>query len=172
MRKLSSLMLLAILGAGPVLAQPATVPPPPEEEKSGLDKVGDTMSGVAQKPLKDMNIIKTDVDPYLVPLMDNPYSLAGLKGCKDYKAAITRITNIIGPDVDSPQAKADPKQSPAEFALDTGASVAGSLVPFSGLIRKISGAEARQKYANAAVYAGAVRRSYLKGLAKGKGCRI
>jgi hypothetical protein len=172
MRKLSGMALLMVLGAGPVLAQTPTVPPPPEDKKSGLDEVGDTVSGVAQKPLKDMNIIKPEVDPYLEPLMANPYSLAGLKGCKDYKAAITRITNIIGPDVDSPEAKADPKQSPAEFALETGATVAGSLIPFSGLIRKISGAEARQKYANAAVYAGAVRRSYLKGLAKGKGCKI
>ena len=80
--------------------------------------------------------------------------------------------DILGPDVDSAAAQNQTKQSPAEFALETGASVAGSLIPLSGLIRKISGAEARQKYANAAVYAGGLRRAYIKGLAKGRGCKI
>lgn len=163
----------ATLIAGPGFSQTTPVPPAqPKEDRSDLEKVGDTVGGIAEKPLKDLNIIKVDVDPYLEPLMAAPYSLKGLKGCKDYKAAITRLTSVLGPDVDSVQAKADKDQSPAEFALEAGASVAGGLIPASGLIRKISGAEARQKYANAAVYAGSVRRAYLKGLARGRGCKI
>lgn len=171
MRVLSGLMLLMI-ASGAVAQTSPTATPPPAENKSDLDKVGDTMSGVAQKPLKDLNIIKPEVDPYLEALMKNPYSMTGLKTCKDYKAAVARLDSILGPDVDSAAAQNQTKQSPAEFALDTGASVAGSLIPLSGLIRKVSGADARQKYANAAVYAGGLRRAYVKGLAKGKGCKI
>lgn len=171
MRVLAGFMLLTI-ASGAVAQTSPTPTPPPTEDKSDLDKVGDTMSGVAQKPLKDLNIIKPEVDPYLEPLMKNPYAMNGLKTCKDYKAAIARLDSILGPDVDSAAAQNQTKQSPAEFALDTGASVAGSLIPLSGLIRKISGAEARQKYANAAVYAGGLRRAYIKGLAKGRGCKI
>jgi hypothetical protein len=172
MRKLF-VFLAATLLAAPGLSQTNPTPPPkPQEDRSDMDKVGDTVEDIAQKPLKDLNIIKVDVDPYLEPLMNDPYSLKGLKSCKDYKAAIGRLTSVLGPDVDSAQAKADPKESPAEFALGAGASVAGGLIPASGLIRKISGAEARQKYANAAVYAGSVRRSYIKGVAKGKNCKI
>jgi hypothetical protein len=171
MRAFAGLLLLLV--ASGAVAQTAPIPtPPPAEDKSDLDKVGDTMSGVAQKPLKDLNIIKPEVDPYLEPLMKNPYALTGLKSCKDYKAAIARLNSILGPDVDSAEAQNQTKQSPAEFALDTGASVAGSLIPLSGLIRKISGAEARQKYANAAVYAGGLRRAYIKGRASAKGCKI
>lgn len=171
MRLFAGLMLLTI--ASGAMAQTSPTPtPPPAEDKSDLDKVGDTMSGVAQKPLKDLNIIKPEVDPYLEPLMKNPYAIKGLRTCKDYKATIARLDSILGPDVDSAAAQNQTKQSPAEFALETGASVAGSLIPLSGLIRKISGADARQKYANAAVYAGGLRRAYIKGLAKGRGCRI
>jgi hypothetical protein len=171
MRLLAGLMLLTI--ASGAMAQTSPTPtPPPAEDKSDLDKVGDTMSGVAQKPLKDLNIIKPEVDPYLEPLMKNPYAIKGLRTCKDYKVTIARLDSILGPDVDSAAAQNQTKQSPAEFALETGASVAGSLIPLSGLIRKISGADARQKYANAAVYAGGLRRAYIKGLAKGRGCRI
>lgn len=173
MRMLLVSVAAAALLAGPGLAQTTPTPPPaPREDKSDLDKVGDTMSGVAQKPLQDLNIIKPEVDPYLEALMKNPYAMTGLKTCKNYKAAIARLDSVLGPDVDSAAAQNQTKQSPAEFALETGASVAGSLIPLSGLIRKISGAEARQKYANAAVYAGGLRRAFVKGLAKGKGCRI
>lgn len=171
MRRLVLSAVVATLMAGPVLAQP-TATPAPQENKSDLDKVGDTMSGVAQKPLKDLNIIKPEVDPHLEELMDNPYTMTNLKTCKQYKTAIARLDSILGPDVDSAAAQNQTKQSPAEFALETGASVAGSLIPLSGLIRKISGAEARQKYANAAVYAGGLRRAYVKGLAKARGCKI
>jgi hypothetical protein len=170
MRCLILPVVTAMLLIGPAFAQATPTPPP--ESKSDLDKVGDTMSGVAEKPLKDLNIIKAEVDPYLEPLMKNPYAMTNLKTCKDYKAAIARLDSILGPDVDSAEAQAQTKQSPAEFALETGASVAGSLIPLSGLIRKVSGAEARQKYANAAVYAGGLRRAYVKGLAKGRGCKL
>jgi hypothetical protein len=170
MRTITSLVLLALLVGEAGLAQTPT--PPPKEKKSGLDEVGDTVSGVAEKPLKDLNIIKPEVDPYLEPLMKNPYTMTNLKTCKDLKAAIARLDSVLGPDIDSAAAQNQTKQSPAEFALDTGASVAGSLIPLSGLIRKVSGADARQKYANAAVYAGGLRRAFVKGLAKGKGCKI
>lgn len=171
MRMLAGLMLLLATSAAAAQTTP-TPTPPPQENKSDLDKVGDTMSGVAEKPLKDLNIIKPEVDPYLEQLMDNPYAMTNLKNCKQYKAAIARLDSVLGPDVDSAAAQNQTKQSPAEFALETGASVAGSLIPLSGLIRKISGAEARQKYANAAVYAGGLRRAFVKGLANGKGCKI
>jgi hypothetical protein len=170
MRVIAGLVLL--MTASGAMAQTPAPPPPPKEDKSDLDKVGDTMSGVAEKPLKDLNIVKPEVDPYLVPLMQNPYNMTNLKTCKDMKTALTKLNSVLGPDVDSAAAQDQTKQSPAEFALDAGASVAGGLIPFSGLIRKISGADARQKYANAAVYAGGLRRAFVKGLAKGKGCRI
>ena len=147
-------------------AQPAADPP-----RSDIEKVGDTMENIGAKPLKDLNIIQDKVNPDIERIMNEPYSLQGIKTCAQYKAAIGRLTAALGPDVDSPEFKKKDK-TPAEEALSLGESAAGSLVPFSAVIRRLSGAEAKQNYAKAAVYAGSVRRAYLKGVARGKGCKV
>lgn len=141
------------------------------KERSGIDKVGDTVENIGAKPLKDMNIIKTKVDPKIEAVMAAPYSLTGIKTCAQFKTEIGKMTSVLGPDVDSPQTQT-PDKSPAEVALSLGESAAGGILPFTGLIRRVSGAEARQKYAQAAVYAGSVRRAYLKGTARAKGCKV
>lgn len=145
--------------------------PAPAAPKSDLDKVGDTMENIGTKPLKDLNIIQDNVHPDVERIMNEPYSLKGIKTCAQYKAAIGKLTAVLGPDVDSAEFKKKDK-TPAEQALSLGESAAGSLVPFSGVIRRLSGAEAKQNYAKAAIYAGSVRRAYLKGMARGRGCKI
>ena len=160
--------LAACLAIGvPAIAQnqPAAKP------RSDIDKVGDTIENIGEKPLKDLNIIKPKVAPEMERIMEEPYSLKGIKTCGQYRTAIGRLTELLGPDVDSPQLQKKDK-SPAEVALGLGESAAGSLIPFTGLIRRISGAEARDKYAKAAVYAGSVRRAYLKGTARAKRCKV
>ncbi|KAB7644806.1 hypothetical protein [Polymorphobacter fuscus] len=141
------------------------------DEKSDLDKVGDTMENIGTRPLKDLNIIKAKVAPEIEAIMQEPYSLKGIRSCAQFKTAINRMTAVLGPDVDSPQTQKDDK-TPAEVALSLGESAAGGIIPFSGVIRRLTGAEARQKYAQAAIYAGSVRRAYLKGTARAKGCKV
>lgn len=163
---------LAIGGAARAQA-PAADPaatPAAEKPRSDIDKVGDTVENIGTKPLKDLNIIKADVSPEIERIMARPYALDGLKTCTQYRAAITRLTEVLGPDVDSPRLQKAEK-SPAEVALDLGESAASGIIPFSGIIRRISGAESQQKYAKAVIYAGSVRRAYLKGLVRGKGCK-
>lgn len=157
---------LAML-ALPALAQT----PPPAPERSGIDKVGDTVENIGERPLKDLNIIKPKVAPEIERVMAAPYSLKGISSCAQFKTAIGKLTAVLGPDVDSPQTQSKDK-TPAEAALSLGESAAGGIIPFSGLVRRITGAEARQKYAQAAVYAGSVRRAYLKGTARAKGCKV
>ncbi|WP_426167252.1 hypothetical protein [Sandarakinorhabdus sp. DWP1-3-1] len=142
-----------------------------EKPRSDIDKVGDTMENIGSRPLKDLNIIKPKVAPEIERIMDAPYSLQGIRTCAQYKTAITKLTGVLGPDVDSPQLQKKDK-TPAEQALSLGESAAGGIIPFSGVIRRLSGAEARQKYAQAAIYAGSVRRAYLKGTARAKGCKV
>ena len=157
-----------LAGAVPALAQ-AT----PEKERSGIDKVGDSASNMAQKPLKDLNIIKPKVSPYLEAIMTKAYATDGLRTCRHYGAEITRLTEILGPDIDSVQARSGKDgDNPAEFALKGAESVVGGLIPGMGIVRMISGADKAQKHATAAVLAGSLRRSYLKGMARAKGCRL
>ncbi len=154
------------------LAAPAIAQTEPAKPKSDLDKVGDTAEGIVEKPLKDLNLMKDPIPPQLQAIMDRPYDLHGMKTCKQYSTAIGKLTAQLGPDVDSPEARAKKGQSPAEFALGAGASVIGGLIPGAGLIRKVSGAEAAQKKAAAAVLAGSLRRAYIKGKASAQGCKI
>ena len=138
----------------------------------GLDRVGDAAERIVERPLRDLNIIKPKPQPVLEAVMASPYSMTGLRTCRQYRAEIAKLTEVLGPDVDSAVATdPDRKESPAEFALGAGEAVAVSLIPGGGLIRKISGADKRQKYAAAGVYAGSVRRAYVKGLMLGKNCR-
>lgn len=162
------IVLTAVLAAAvPVAGQQAT----PEKERSDIDKVGDTMENIGEKPLKDLNIIGPKVAPEIERVMAAPYALTGIKTCAQFKTAIGNLTAVLGPDVDSPQTQKK-DQSPAEVALSLGESAVGGIIPFTGVIRRLSGAEARQKYAQAAIYAGSVRRAYLKGTARAKGCKV
>ena len=155
-------LAVALASAAPAVAQ---------STKTTEKEVEKTAVGVVEKPLEDANIKKTKVPPELERIMANPYSTVGIKTCADYSAAVAELTRILGPDVDSPQAKAS-GGSATEFVLGAGAELAGGLVPFSGLIRKVSGAEKAQKHAAAAVLAGNLRRAFLKGSGRAKGCKI
>ena len=54
--------------------------------------------------------------------------------------------------------------------MDAGQDTINSLIPGRFIIRRLSGAYAAQRKAVAAVYAGSVRRGFLKGLGTAKGC--
>ncbi|WP_188763372.1 hypothetical protein [Sandarakinorhabdus glacialis] len=134
-------------------------------------QVTDTAGRIVTAPLRDLNVKKDPIPPVLLAVMDAPYSLTGLTSCAQYKAEIDRLTKVLGPDVDSRQATGASETS-TEFVLGTAESVAGSLIPGTGLIRKLSGADAARKHAQAAVLAGQLRRAFLKGRAGGRACKI
>lgn len=169
------LAAMLLLGAGTaVLAQPtpdSNKTPPAEKPVSDMDKIGNAAESVVEKPLRDLNLMKDKIPPELQAILAKPYSLAGLKTCSQYSTAINKLTNVLGPDVDSGMAEKK-GENPGEFALSIGQSVAGSLIPGSGIIRKISGADTAQKKAAAAVLAGQLRRAYLKGTARAKHCKV
>ncbi len=162
-----------------LLAPAAMAQQPPAAAANGDDKINDgdralnTMENIATKPLKDLNIVKKEVPPALEAMMEDPYSLKGLKTCRQFSDEVKKITGFVGPDVDSAEARADRKsQTPAEFAFGATEAIAGSLIPFSGVIRLVSGAKKREQFAQAAVYAGAVRRAFIKGTSRSKGCKV
>ncbi len=163
-------LALAGLALGPAQAGQAQTPPP--AKTSDIDKVGDTAEAIVEAPLKDLNIMKPRIPPELQAIEARPYALDGLRTCKQFSAAVHKLTKVLGPDVDSPEAQRSTDETPTEFVLSGAQSVAGGLIPGGGLIRKISGAEKAQKRAAAAVLAGSLRRAYLKGTAHARGCRI
>jgi hypothetical protein len=169
----TALMLIAAMtGEAVAVAQPQDPKDKSSDKINDGDRALDTMENIATKPLKDMNIVKKKIPPELEAMMKEPYSMKGLKTCKQIIAEVRKIDAMLGPDVDSAEAKAGAKdQTPSEFVLGTAEAVAGSLIPFTGVIRFVSGAQKREKYAQAAVFAGSVRRAYLKGTARNRGCK-
>jgi hypothetical protein len=152
-----------LLVAQPVAAQQSA----PDTANQVLDSAG----RMAQQPLRDLNIVRDGIPPEIESIMAEPYSLKGLTGCADYRNELNRLTKVLGPDVDSAEAKAASETS-TEFVLGAAESVVGGLIPGMGIIRRVSGAQAAQRRAQAAVLAGQLRRAFLKGRAGAKNCRL
>lgn len=134
------------------------------------EEVGKSAGNIVSKPLKDTNIIKTEIPPQLMAVMNDPYSLNGLKTCAQFSAEIAKLTKVLGPDVDVVTAKKD--ETATEVMLGEVERTAAGFIPGSSIVRKISGAEKQEQKAKAAIYAGALRRAYLKGTARAKGCKV
>ncbi|MCW0199127.1 hypothetical protein [Sphingopyxis sp.] len=111
-----------------------------------------------------------EVPPKLQAIVAAPYSLAGLGKCAAIIREIGELDAVLGPDVNETVDKSR-AQKREETAGRVAGSVAGSIIPFRGLIGEVTGANAeRRRYAEA-VYAGTVRRGFLKGVGLERGCK-
>lgn len=163
-------VLPALAAALALIAVPALAAPEPNI----ADKALDTASDVVEKPLKDLNLMQDKIPPELLAIMERPYDLGSMKTCQQYSAAVARLNSALGPDVDSAEAQAKKSngETATEYAIQGARSAIGDLLPGSGIIRKVSGAEKAQRRAQAAVLAGSLRRAFIKGTARAKGCKI
>jgi hypothetical protein len=121
---------------------------------------------VVETPATDLNIKKDQIPLLLVAAQQRPYTLSGLGTCQRLAAAIGELDAVLGDDVDLPQTGTR-RVSAGRVAQ----SVVGSFIPFRGVIREVSGANAHDREMQAAIIAGVARRSFLKGIGQGKGCR-
>lgn len=121
---------------------------------------------IVETPATDLNIKKDQIPLLLVAAQQRPYTLSGLGTCQRLAAAIGELDTVLGDDVDLPQSEGR-RMSAGRVAQ----SVVGSFIPFRGVIREVSGANAHDREMQAAIIAGVARRSFLKGIGQGKGCR-
>jgi hypothetical protein len=141
----------------------AAQPPPPGEI---VKKAGD----IASQPARDVGLSKSEIPPVLVKASENPYSLDGLKTCRQLAAAIRELNGELGPDY-TPGGQELDENKPARLAEAGGKAVVNSLIPFRGVVREVSGAAPAQRAKNAAIDAGLARRGYLRGVHYKQGCR-
>ena len=146
--------LLAAASAGPAIAgdnEPIATREPDAED-------------VAMTPLDDLNLTKDEVPSVLLAAMNDPYATED-QSCAAIQAAIADLDAVLGPDMDVAAQQGD--------RLSTGRvakSLVASFIPFRGVLREISGAAEQERIWRAAIYAGAVRRGFLKGLGQQQGC--
>ncbi len=149
---LAALSLAALLAATPALAQMQE--PEPDAE------------AIARTPLDDLNIDRDEIPLVLLTAEQNPYASGGLATCNAIVAEIAAIDRVLGADYDI--------STGAETGLSEGRiaqSIVGSLIPFRGVVREVSGAAGDQRKLRAAVMGGMVRRGFLKGLGLERGCQ-
>lgn len=141
----------------------------PAQAQAGEKKnsVGTDALDALTQPLSDLNLRNKDIPAILAEAQQAPYDLAGVTDCASAFAAVSRLDEVLGPDVDAPDEEGD---SIVGKGLELGGNVLGGLIPFRGIVRQLSGANAERARWEASIFAGVTRRSYLKGFARGLGC--
>ena len=157
MRVASLVALSALTLTAPAFAQTAADPANVKAED------------VVMSPLSDINLRKQDMPAVLEAALADPYDLTGIESCKGYATAIESLDAALGDDIDVAREKTDDEKM-GNSAGAIAKSVIGSFIPFRGIIRELSGANAQQKAWERALYAGSVRRAFLKGMGQSKGC--
>lgn len=130
------------------------------------------VSTAATTPLSDLNLVNAPIPEALSAAQKAPYAPPADSNCAALAAAVRTLDEVLGPDLDAPASEANPGLIERGGSAAAGAlqRTAEGVVPFRGWVRKISGAERYSQQVAAAIAAGTVRRAYLKGLARGKGC--
>ncbi|MBA3054833.1 MAG: hypothetical protein FP826_07840 [Sphingomonadales bacterium] len=164
--------LVAMGGLAPVPAaaqQSAEGAQPAEEKQPGeqtpIGQRDTSAVDVVATPATDLNLRKGEIPQILLDAQADPYGIADLKRCAQIADAVRQLDAVLGDDIDIAQ---DPsgKLLPGNVAQ----SVVGSFIPFRGIIREISGANAQERKFQAAIYAGTARRSFLRGVGLQRGC--
>lgn len=161
--------LLAGMSLALLIAVPAAdaAPPqlPPAKPAPGSVQRENNMKEALATPLEDVNIRRVEIPEVLKRSVYNPYDLRNITSCAAIAAEIKRIDDAIGQDFDAPEVQVE--RSRLEQAKGGAATVtrvgAQMLMPFRGVVRQLSGANAYQREVNEAIEAGSARRGFLKG---------
>ncbi|WP_379921194.1 hypothetical protein [Erythrobacter sp. R86502] len=124
------------------------------------------MTEVAKTPLRDLNIDGRDIPEVLVAAAADPYALPAGGTCNALVSEIAALDTVLGADYDIANDDGNDRFSQGRI----GQSVVGSILPFRGILREVTGAAGNDRALRAAYTAGMVRRSFLKGLGLGKSC--
>jgi len=128
-----------------------------------------TVEDVVTRPLADVNLRRKDVPPDLLAIQDNPYASTTIRTCAGLISEIEKLNAVLGPDFDEIEVDEDARKRKEGVANAAGGLVS-SLIPFRSLVREISGAGRADRDYREALYAGVVRRGYLKGLGEARNC--
>ena len=161
MRGMASMIAAIALSA----ASSAWAQASPQPERSTRERARD----VATQPLADVNVRSQEIPFVLEGIMDNPYRTDGLTTCRRIADAVAELDAVLGPDFDRPSEDRR-RDRAANLGLTVAGEVVTGLIPFRGLVREVSGANAAEARREAAFLAGAVRRAFLKGWGDARAC--
>lgn len=127
------------------------------------------MSAVGQ-PLADFNINQAEIPDSLRKAAHDPYGALAADSCAAMASEIAALDGALGPDLDVDAVKTTKRKMASRAAAGAVRRLAVSWIPYRGVVRTLTGAEAHARKTQDAALAGAVRRAYLKGLGERDGC--
>ena len=141
----------------------------------------DGFSDAATAPLEDLNLKRKKI-PGVIRNYVSPYDPVDNASCQSIADEVVRLNTVLAKDFDvqiDELLKSEKKKSKnnlsskaSGFALNTIASEARGFIPFRGLVRQATGANAHQKKVDDAFQRAYLRRAFLKGVGLGKGCDV
>jgi hypothetical protein len=156
LRILLTLGLVAM--AGPALAQ--------TDAAVSQDAGTRSMESAAETPLRNANLVRQAIPPVVQAAMDAPYAHRNPMTCQAIATEVAALDRALGPDFDAGGGRPDTRLVPSAMKV-----AANTLIPFQGVLRFVSGAEAHDRKVVRAIIAGSARRSYLKGLGEARRCQ-
>lgn len=143
--------------------------PPPEKEPGRLQEAGERTGEIMTQPVRDVGLAKSEIPPPLVAAVEAPYSLKGIKTCRQISAAVQELNLVLGDDFAGGEPRKENRAG--KLAEAGGKTVVNSLIPYRSLVREISGAAPAQRRREAAIDAGYARRGFLRGVHQTRKCR-
>jgi hypothetical protein len=126
---------------------------------------------VLKQPLKDLNVLKDVIPEVLLKAKAAPYAKPREETCHGIRVEIYELDYALGEDLDARTAPDDSMSKKiADETYNLARGAVSGLLPYRGIVRRVTGAEKHAREINEALLAGAVRRSYLKGFGESLGC--
>lgn len=142
--------------------------PDPSREKSITD--------ATTAPLGDLHLVSAEIPEVLRAALKDPYRVPSDPSCAGLTTAVVALNAVLGPDLDNRATPANPGliergvSAVGDAAVGAVRGTTEALIPYRRWVRKLSGAEKYSQQVAAAIAAGGVRRSYLKGMGQAGGC--
>lgn len=142
-------------------------------------RTGEGLGDAALSPLEDLNLRRDDI-PDEIANIRTPYDPLPDLTCETIAREVRTLDTVLEIDFDvrlelasrgdeeNPTAMSD---RASDFALGQIASEARSIIPFRGIIRSATGANAHASRVEQAYNTAYLRRTFLKGLGMAQGCR-
>jgi hypothetical protein len=175
MKKLLPCMVVVLLAA--CGSKPQAPPAPAQAPSDPVSRTGAGIAQAATTPLNDLNLVNAPIPTVLLEAQRAPYGEPADGTCAGIEAQVIALDAVLGADLDVPPTPANPSLIERGAGLMSQAATqqvrgaAESVVPFRSWVRRLSGAERYSRDVAAAIAAGTVRRSYLKGMGAVRGCR-
>lgn len=121
-------------------------------------------AGPLDQPATDVGLLQAKAPDVLLRAAASPY--APLQRCAKIRAEQVLLDEVLGPDLDTPALSPSASDTASALASD----LIGGLLPYRAIVRRLTGATAREEDLERAVMAGIARRGFLRGLARARRC--